>query len=241
MAYRMGFIYVADVMTTPAISVPTNAKFAEVVDRLVQSEVHAVPVIDAKGMLAGVISETDLVRCGGHGRALGLLADQLRGDKVDWAKKTTTKSARALMSRGVRAVSPNDDLATAAATMVEHDHHLLPVVDAHHVVIGVITRRDLLRRFEAEDAYIAAEIVEVLANARQAPAGLDVDVSVLGGIVSVRGTTERREDIAVVNHVIARVPGVLAIRSDLVVRDHPAATRSESPGWLARRAGAGTR
>jgi predicted transcriptional regulator len=126
--------------------------------------------------------------------------------------------------------------------MLEHDHHLLPVVDDHQVLIGVVTRRDLLRRFQADDAYIAAEIADVLANSRQSPDIRDVHVSVLGGIVNVRGTAERVEDIAVVQHVIARVSGVLAIRSDLAVRDHPGVTtRSESPGWRSRRTGAGTR
>jgi CBS domain-containing protein len=228
-------------MTSPAITVAATTRYPDVVDRFLQCDVRAAPVVDARGLLVGIVTEGDLVRRGGQGRALGLLADALRGDGTAWVKKAATTTARAFMTRQPRFATAEDDLASVAVCLIEHQHHLLPVVDANNAVVGVVTGHDLIRRFEADDAYVAAEIVELLDTARSSPSGLQVTVSVTGGIVSVRGTTERTEDIPLVRRVIARVPGVLAIRSDLEVREHPGATRSELPALRSRQAGAGTR
>ena len=223
---------VADVMTAPAVTVASSATYRDVVDRLVQEELHAVPVVDARGKLVGIISEADVVRGGGHARALGLLSDSLHRRSSAWIGKAAPTTARALMSRSVRTVTAAHDLSFAAAYLLKHDHHLLPVIDERRIVVGVITRKDVLHRFEADDAYVAAEITDVLKNARRAPEGLDVRVSVLGGVVNLRGTTEREEDIDVVRHVIARVPGVLTIRNDLTARGDPGGVkRSESLAW----------
>ena len=229
-------------MTAQAVTVESSATYREVVDCLAKAELHAVPVVDARGKLVGIISEADVVRRGGHARALGVIADNLHRRSSAWIGKAATTTARAMMTRTVRTVAPDDELSFAAACMLKHHHHLLPVVDDRRYVVGVVTRSDVLHRFEADDAYVAAEIIEVLKNARRAPEGLDIRVSVLGGIVNVRGTTERDEDIDIVKHVIARVPGVLAIRSDLTARDDPGGVkRSESQAWRWRRAGAGIR
>lgn len=51
--------------------------------------------------------------------------------------------------RVVVAVSPDDSIATAIEKLVAHDRGSLPVCDASGHLVGIITERDIVRRFLA--------------------------------------------------------------------------------------------
>ena len=52
---------VRSVMTTPVIAVTADAPFKEIVQTLAKHRISAVPVVDAAGRVAGVVSEADLI------------------------------------------------------------------------------------------------------------------------------------------------------------------------------------
>ncbi|HWC40708.1 MAG TPA: CBS domain-containing protein, partial [Actinomycetota bacterium] len=52
---------VRDLMTTPVVTVESTTPFKEIVARLTQHKVSAVPVVDDAGLVLGVISEADLL------------------------------------------------------------------------------------------------------------------------------------------------------------------------------------
>lgn len=54
-------VRVRDVMTTPAISIGHTAPFKEVVDLMLRHGISALPVVDDRGALLGVISDADLI------------------------------------------------------------------------------------------------------------------------------------------------------------------------------------
>ncbi|MBV8301633.1 MAG: BON domain-containing protein, partial [Candidatus Dormibacteraeota bacterium] len=91
----------------------------------------------------------------------------------------------------------------------------LPVLAADGTLIGIVSRRDVLRVFTRADEEIRRDIVEgVLPHWM----GLDprtVDVAVSGGVVLLRGGVERRSDIEVLTHLIAGLDGVVAVTSEL--------------------------
>lgn len=51
---------VRDVMTAPAVPVPVDAAFKEIVDLLTEHRISGAPVVEA-GRVVGVVSETDLL------------------------------------------------------------------------------------------------------------------------------------------------------------------------------------
>ena len=53
---------VADVMTTDVVTVAENTSFKAVASTLAEHHISAVPVCSAHGAVAGVVSETDLLR-----------------------------------------------------------------------------------------------------------------------------------------------------------------------------------
>jgi CBS-domain-containing membrane protein len=55
-----------------------------------------------------------------------------------------------VMVRDVVTVAPEDDIATAAKLLVDHDISALPVVDAAGHIVGILSEADLLRRVELD-------------------------------------------------------------------------------------------
>jgi CBS domain-containing protein len=52
---------VKDLMTTPVVTVGPTTPFKQIVARLAEHRVSAVPVVDDAGLVLGVVSEADLL------------------------------------------------------------------------------------------------------------------------------------------------------------------------------------
>jgi acetoin utilization protein AcuB len=59
----MGKIKVRDVMTKQVTLVDPEAGMAEAIDKLVTDKIGCLPVVDEKGALVGLLTETDCLRC----------------------------------------------------------------------------------------------------------------------------------------------------------------------------------
>lgn len=92
----------------------------------------AVPVVDAKGKLLGIVSEHDLLAAMDDGHKLGVIA---AGD---------------VMTYNPYSVRPETTLPTLIHVFRASDLIRVPVVDAKDKLVGIIARRDVLR------AYLAA-------------------------------------------------------------------------------------
>ncbi len=92
----------------------------------------AVPVVDAKDKLLGIVSEHDLLAAMDDGHKLGVIA---AGD---------------IMTCNPYSIHPEAMLPTLIHVLRASDLIRVPVVDAKDKLVGIIARRDVLR------AYLAA-------------------------------------------------------------------------------------
>lgn len=120
---------VREVMTSPAVTLAPDDLLATAVRRLDDYEVTSLPVVDGGGRLVGVIGEADVVR---------RLARTSRHDHE------TGQRVHDVMSPAVWSVSPDDPLLEVAELFCRTSLKSLPVVH-HDRVVGVVSRRDLLR------------------------------------------------------------------------------------------------
>jgi CBS domain-containing protein len=203
---------VRDVMTTRVVALRENADYKEIVSILRRNRVSACPVLDAAGRVIGVVSEADLLfKEADPDMPAGLIRLQWR---LGEASKATAVTADQLMSAPAVTIQPEATIVEAARTMQEKRIKRLPVVGRGGLLIGIISRADVLSIFERPDADICAEAAAVIEDEFGLDPGI-VYVTVASGIVTITGQVDRRESALSLLGRIRHVEGVVSVRDRL--------------------------
>ncbi|MBV9356349.1 MAG: DUF190 domain-containing protein [Chloroflexi bacterium] len=144
---------VADVMTRDVVSTHPETPLGEVVRMLVDRDFRALPVVDAEGQLVGIVTNRDLVERGGLSGRVELLS-ALRGSALERELASSgarQRSVAEVMTGEVSTVHPHEQLEQAAHLMATRRIKRLPVVDERGVLVGIVSRVDVLRTMG--DAY----------------------------------------------------------------------------------------
>ncbi|WP_067172078.1 CBS domain-containing protein [Microtetraspora niveoalba] len=214
-------VKVEDVMTTHVVSVDGSTPFKDVAEVLIAHSVSAVPVVDEESHVIGVISEADLLRKEqfkeqyyGEGYQPPLrsrLRHRLTEKNHSVRDTAHGETAAELMTSPAVTVLPGASVVTAIRLMDRHGVKRLPVVDARGVLIGVVSRQDMLRVFVRTDADIAEEVREDVVGHSLWAESSQIKVDVAQGVVTLRGWTTRRGDAAIVVAMARRVHGVIDV------------------------------
>ncbi|MGW0968145.1 CBS domain-containing protein [Streptomyces sp. NPDC002516] len=141
-----------------------------------------------------------------------------RRSAADGGGRVHPATAEQLMSTPAITVHPEQRVADAARVMERHRVERLPVVDEEDRLIGIATRRDLLRVFLRTDEEIRREIADdVLGRALSLPPH-SVIVSVGEGVVTLEGRLEHRSEIPEAIRLTWRVDGVVGVMNSLTFR-----------------------
>jgi|GEM_PF-130984 len=149
----------ADVMSTPVITVDHAATLAEARQALARHAHNGMPVVDASGALAGVISRRDLDHALRHG--------------------ITDAEVESFMTRPAITAAPSATLRELERLVLTHDVGRIPIVSAG-ALVGIVTRSDLIRaRHPSSDLRGPAErvLASLPAGARRV---LDLAASLAG-------------------------------------------------------------
>lgn len=205
----MRTLKVQEVMTREVTTVREDTTYKDVVRALVERGVSGLPVVTPIGIVAGVVSEGDLLfnegSSGEHDRWRDLL-------HCAAARKADGRVARELMTSPPVTVSPDTSVRKAAALLARHSFKRLPVVDGVGRLLGIVSRRDVLSAFLRPDADIAHEVEHEMILRSMATDPAQVGVQVVDGVVTLAGQLERKSsvDIAVsLTHAVAGVVDVV--------------------------------
>ena len=117
-------------------------------------------------------------------------------------------------------------VAEAARVMVSRGVNRLPVLEKG-LLVGIVSRADLVRLFTRSDEEIAREILDAVAGRMLWIATDTLEVEVEHGEVVLRGELDTEGDATLLERYAALVPGVIGVRSELtwaIDREgHPAA------------------
>ncbi|WP_349636989.1 CBS domain-containing protein [Streptomyces sp. 378] len=108
-------------------------------------------------------------------------------------------------------VHPEQTVPDAARLVERRGVERLPVVDEADRLIGIATRRDLLRVFPREDDDVRRQVTEeVVVTALNRPSDA-VRVSVREGVVTLDGRVEVRSQVPEPVHALWRLDGVVGV------------------------------
>jgi CBS domain-containing protein len=183
---------VQDVMTIEVVVAHPTTPVKQVADLLAGHGLSALPVIDGRGRVLGVVSETDLF-----------------GDSQRPAGGPVATTAGEVMTSPAVTVSPHATLTEAARRMQADGLKRLPVVAGSGRLIGIVSRADLLRPLVRPDEHISRDVEELLERKLLVAAGVEVEVR--DGIVTLTGQLERRSLIPILVGLTDRIEGVVRV------------------------------
>ncbi|MET9903645.1 CBS domain-containing protein [Streptomyces sp. NPDC006446] len=200
---------VSDVMTGAVVAVGRETLFKDIIERMEQWQVSALPVLEGDGRVIGLVSEADL-----------LLKEEFRDSDPDRLTqqrrlsdlaKAGAVSAEELMSTPAVTVHADATLAEAARIMALRHVKRLPVVNADGVLEGVVSRGDLLKVFLRPDNELADEIQHGVLDVLLPDPVEPVGVTVIGGVATLTGKVQDASRIPIAVRLVRGVEGVVGV------------------------------
>jgi len=192
---------VREIMTSPAYSVDVDASLETALRLMATERVTGLPVVDGDGRVVGIISEADLLKA------------ELEPDPRAHARpaRSLTESAPATVGQAMtvhpHTVREDTDVAELAHTFASTSWKSVPVVRGE-VLLGVVSRSDVIRALSRSDTETASEISRTFAEM-----GLhDLRVDVADGVAQIAGAGSDRERAAAIA-IAKSVRGVRKVRS----------------------------
>jgi CBS domain-containing protein len=142
-----------DIMTTPVVTVEPDLSVKELAALFREKHIGGVPVVQ-DGKLAGIVTEGDLMALDAdvqYPHYFELFDSIIYLGSQKKFKEQLERAAAAnvgqLMTHRdkVKTVGPGDPARAAGTIMSRHHFDRVPVVDENDVVVGLITRHDIMK------------------------------------------------------------------------------------------------
>jgi CBS domain-containing protein len=216
---RYGGSRVDELMTTPVVTVRPETPLKTAAALLVERGISGVPVVRGDEVV-GVLSEADIVAVerGPATDGRSALARLLAGDGVELAHAVAARTAGEAMSSPAVMIAWWQPASAAATLMTDKGVKRLPVVRDGKLV-GILSRRDLVRAFARPDTEIRRDIRDSVIVGSLWLVPTDVSVEVRGGEVTLTGAVDRALDAELLVRQVERVPGVVSVSSSVSARE----------------------
>jgi CBS domain-containing protein len=189
-----------EIMTRPVITFRADTPVRQAAAVLTERQITAAPVVDDEDEILGIVSDADLIadRFGHDPRTHA-------GRDADQPAPAAPQTVGEVMTTTVVALSAAAGAADLAEAMVGYDVRSIPIVEGSSVV-GIVSRRDLLRTLVRGDDTVCAEVRQRIAGYTGGQAGWDVVVT--DGVVDIAGEVDDDAEARVLLILARTVPGV---------------------------------
>jgi CBS domain-containing protein len=218
-----------DVMTKDVLTVGPDTQVSEIAKLLLSRRISAVPVVDAKGALRGIVSEGDLLRRAETGTErhrswwLELMVEnrELAHEFV----KSHGATAKDVMTPSVITASENTELAEIASLLERNRIKRVPIV-RDGKLIGIVSRSNLLQALAAAgtrkakapagDLALREAVIAAFKHHAWTP-DLTVNVTVQDGQVSLYGLVASEDERRALRVAAEEVAGVGKVADQLTL------------------------
>lgn len=152
-------MYIKNIMTKDVITVHKDDTVEKCANLLLTNDLTGLPVVDDDDRVLGMVTEGDLIRRASRiegPAALEILGGIFYLDSpkklVDDLKRSMGYLAQDIMTEDVITVEPGKEIEDAATLMVQRRIKRLPVVDKEGILVGIVSRKDIMNHlFNKED------------------------------------------------------------------------------------------
>jgi CBS domain-containing protein len=191
-------------MTRTVVTVRPDTDVQRAAALLAEHGITSLPVLDDDERVVGIVSEVDLIR----DRMPRDPRSHLRPE--DHEQADPARHVRQVMSDSVVCLGENADTADIAALMVENNVRAVPIVDGARL-LGIVSRRDLLRTLIRDDAEIRDDVLQRLADYAGESGRWQVGVD--GGVVTLGGHFDDESQRAIAIVLARTVPGAIRVHT----------------------------
>jgi CBS domain-containing protein len=195
-------VKVTDIMSRPVITVTPDTGIKAAAQLLVERGISALPVVDAKGGLVGIVSEADLIQMETR------VDPRTQATPLAPTAGSVPKTVAEVMTRDVLVVKADSQVSQAARLMLDAGIKRVPVVRGRRLV-GILSRRDLIKVIARRDEDIETEIGRQLGQLGLGIAPGAISVSAGVATVEIHDWDAGRR---LAESVALSVPGVLEVR-----------------------------
>jgi len=218
-----------DVMTAPVITVRDTAAVKDVAKLFLERGISAVPVVNARDELVGIVSEGDFLHRSEIGTQrqrpwwLALMAGD-QGQAADYIKAHAMRVAD-IMTRNVITATPDTPLNEIAAMLEQHGIKRVPIVHEANLV-GIVSRANLVQAIASSgskldipvsDTAIRERLLAHLNSQGWTPKIL-LNATVNDGVVDLWGITDSNTERKAIRVAAEAMPGVRAVNDHITVR-----------------------
>ncbi len=192
---------VRDLMSTDVVAVGPKTSIRDAARLMFRYHVSGVPVVDVDDRLLGIITEGDFLQ---------MEIERLESGNIP-------EDVASVMTTDVKTIPADMDIMGAARFMQAEGVRRL-VVAEDGVVVGIISRFDIVAAFTRPDDLIEDEIREDLIRRVLFVDPETVDVTVANGIVTFVGSIGTRTEARLVEELARRLDGVVEVHNKLTWR-----------------------
>ena len=219
----------ADVMATKVITVRPDTPVATIAEVLLANRISAVPVVNDKDVLVGIVSEGDLIHRveAGTERHRSWWLELLTGKETlahEFVMSHARKAAD-VMTRPVISVQADTPLGDIAALLEKHRIKRVPVA-SNGKIVGIVSRANLIQALvnlnrprtetSVDDLTLHSNILEQL----RSKAWVDpskISILVNNGSVELWGIVDSETEKNAIRVAVEVTPGVRQVANKLVV------------------------
>nr|WP_314710147.1 HPP family protein [uncultured Comamonas sp.] len=139
---NFGNLRCADIMSQPVFAVEPGVPQKEAWALMRQERVKALPVVNAEGVVLGMLAVSDFVRQATLDAPEGV-AQRIR--HLVTGRSASKAKVEALMDSGAQVVRSDCLLVDLLPLFSAGGCHHMPVVDEHNKLVGIVTQTDLIR------------------------------------------------------------------------------------------------
>jgi CBS domain-containing protein len=218
-----------DVMVSPVITVSENSTVRDLAKVLLANRISAVPVVDSRSKVVGIVSEADLMHrsetC--TERPTSWWLSLISGERALAAEYVQSHALKVkdVMTLDVQTAEPDTPLVEIADMFEEKHIKRVPIVNNAGELVGIVTRANIIQAVASARPKLEITLPDTMTREKliaelkkQSWSHVHkLNVTVTNGVVDLWGFAQSEKERQAIRVAAESIPGVVAVNDHLML------------------------